>query len=151
MLWLTRRSNQYSFIWRNDITTDKRNLDLHGSLKYSKDKFPECPAGTIFDGSCTSWSWWLIWASWTNSTISALKHKDTSSLFNKKHSQFLTILGVSQEFLQDDPSEWKCDTQLSEYKRSQRLIQSLRVVNNLAESYVALTHEFNSSLKGDEE
>ena len=37
------------------------------------------------------------------------------------------------------------------YKRSQQLIQSLRVVNNLAESYVALTHEFNSSLKGDEE
>ena len=28
---------------------------------------------------------------------------------------------------------------------------SLRVVNNLAESYVAMTHEFNSSLKGDEE
>jgi len=37
------------------------------------------------------------------------------------------------------------------YKRSQRLIPSLRVVNNLAESYVALTHELNSSLKGDEE
>jgi len=30
-------------------------------------------------------------------------------------------------------------------------MQSLKVVNNLAESYVALTHEFNSSLKGDEE
>ena len=40
---------------------------------------------------------------------------------------------------------------VSEYKRSQQLIQSLRVVNNLAESYVALTHEFNSSLKSDEE
>ena len=60
-------------------------------------------------------------------------------------------LGISQEFLQDDPSEWKCDTELSEYKGSQRLIQSLRVVNNLAESDVALTYEFNSSLKGDEE
>jgi len=30
-------------------------------------------------------------------------------------------------------------------------MQSLKVVNNLAESYVALTHEFNSSLKGNEE
>ena len=29
-------------------------------------------------------------------------------------------------------------------------MQSLRVVNNLVESYVALTHEFNSSVKGDE-
>ena len=33
--------------------------------------------------------------------------------------------------------------------QSQRLMQSLRVVNN--ESYGALTHEFNSNLKGDEE
>jgi len=59
--------------------------------------------------------------------------------------------GISQDFLQDDSSEGKCDTELSEYKRSQRLVQSLRVVNDLAESEVALIQEFNSSLKGDEE
>ena len=35
--------------------------------------------------------------------------------------------------------------------RASVFIQSLRVVSYLAESYVALTHEFNSSLKGDEE
>ena len=39
-------------------------------------------------------------------------------------NNFFTILGISQKFE-------------SEYKRSQRLVQSLRVVNNLAESEVA--------------
>src|SRR6218665_1949571 len=83
--------------------------------------------------------------------ISPLQHPNTKSLHNfvtKNTNNFFTILGISQEFLQADPSEWECDT---EYKRSQRLVQSLRVVNDLAERGVALIQEFNSTLTRDEE
>lgn len=58
------------------------------------------------------------------------------------------ILGISQEFLQVDPSKWECH---ADYQRSKQLVQSLRAVNDLAERGVALIQEFNSSLTRDEE
>jgi len=39
----------------------------------------------------------------------------------------------------------------AEYQQSQQLVQSVRVVNDLAEHTVALIQEFNSSLTRDEE
>src|SRR6218665_4048706 len=83
--------------------------------------------------------------------IPPFQHPNTKTLNNfvtKNTNNFFTILGISQEFLQADPSEWECDT---EYKRSQRLVQTLRVVNDLAERGVALIQEFNSTLTRDEE
>jgi len=66
----------------------------------------------------------------------------------KNKTDFLTTLGISQDFLQVDPSQWECQ---AEYQRSQQLVRSVRVINDLAERGVALIQEFNSSLTRDEE
>ena len=62
--------------------------------------------------------------------------------------RFFQILGLPEEFLQSDPSEWGHQ---ETYKTSQKVAQSVRVVNDLAERGVALIQEFNSSLTRNEE
>ena len=61
---------------------------------------------------------------------------------------FFTILGLSHEFLQVDPSDWEFQP---EYQESKRLVLSLKVINDLAERGVAFIQEFNSSLTRNEE
>lgn len=74
--------------------------------------------------------------------------KKLHDFVTKSTANFFTILGISQDFLQVDPSQWECQ---AEYQRSQQIVQSVRVVNDLAERGVALIQEFNSSLTRDEE
>lgn len=83
--------------------------------------------------------------------IQPFQHPTTKKLHDfvtKSTANFFTILGISQDFLQVDPSQWECQ---AEYQRSQQIVQSVRVVNDLAERGVALIQEFNSSLTRDEE
>lgn len=58
-------------------------------------------------------------------------------------AKFFAVLGLSQNFLQDYPSEQNQDEQ---YVRGNKDVNSLKVVNDLAERGVALMQEFNSSL-----
>ena len=58
-------------------------------------------------------------------------------------ARFFKILGLSEDFLQRDPSQWQHEV---EYKKNKEVAQSVKVVNDLAERGVALVHEFNSSL-----
>ena len=62
--------------------------------------------------------------------------------------QFFQLLGLSEEFLQSDSSEWGHQ---ETYRTGQKVAQSMRVVNDLAERGVALIQEFNSSLTRNEE
>ena len=83
--------------------------------------------------------------------IQPFQNPTTKKLHNfvtKNKTDFLTTLGISQDFLQVDPSQWECQ---AEYQRSQQLVRSVRVINDLAERGVALIQEFNSSLTRDEE
>ena len=83
--------------------------------------------------------------------IQPFQNPTTKKLHNfvkKNTCNFFTILGISQAFLQVDPSQWEYQ---AEYQRSQQLVQSVRIVNDLAERGVALIQEFNSSLTRDEE
>ena len=63
-------------------------------------------------------------------------------------ARFFKIIGLSEDFLQRDPNEWKHDEQ---YIRNKEIAQSFKVVNDLAERGVALVQEFNSSLTRNEE
>jgi|SRR6218665_2443337 len=89
--------------------------------------------------------------------IQPFQHPNTKTLHNfltKARNNFFTILGISRSYcgmLLVNENVTQRLTELSEYRRSQRLVQSLGVVNDLAESEVALIQEFNSSLRGDEE
>jgi len=74
--------------------------------------------------------------------------KNLHDFVTKRTCDFFTILGISQDFLQLDPSEWQGQEQ---YQQSQLLVKSVRVVNDLAERGVALIQEFNSSLTRDAE
>lgn len=74
--------------------------------------------------------------------------KQLNNFVTKGTRSFFTIVGISQDFLLLDPSEWECHEQ---YRQSQQLVKSIRVVNDLAERGVALIQEFNSSLTRSEE
>ena len=62
--------------------------------------------------------------------------------------RFFKILGLSEEFLHCDPSEWGLQ---EEYRKNQYVVKSVKVINDLAERGVALIQDFNSSLTRNEE
>ena len=55
-------------------------------------------------------------------------------------ARFIKILGLSEDFLQHDPSQWQHEL---EYKKNMEVSQSVKVVYNLAERGVTLVQEFN--------
>ena len=63
-------------------------------------------------------------------------------------ARFFKILGLSEDFLHRDPSQWQYEI---EYKKNKDVAQSVKVVNDLAERGVALVQEFNSSLTRNKE
>ena len=63
-------------------------------------------------------------------------------------ARFFKILGLSEDFLHRDSSQWQYEI---EYKKNKDVAQSVKVVNDLAECGVALVQEFNSSLAQNEE
>lgn len=62
--------------------------------------------------------------------------------------QFFQLLGLSEDFLQLEPSAWHFD---EAYIENQKVAQSVAVVNDLAERGVALMQEFNCSITRNEE
>lgn len=62
--------------------------------------------------------------------------------------RFFQVLGLSEDFLQLEPSAWNSD---EAYIKNQKIAQSVAVVNDLAERGVALMQEFNSSITRNEE
>lgn len=62
--------------------------------------------------------------------------------------QFFQLLGLSEDFLQLEPSAWHFD---EAYIENQKIAQSVAVVNDLAERGVALMQEFNCSITRNEE
>lgn len=62
--------------------------------------------------------------------------------------RFFQILGLSEDFLRLDPSDWGFD---EAYIANQMIVQSVTVVNDLAERGVALIQEFNDSITRNEE
>lgn len=78
-------------------------------------------------------------------------------LGNRGLEQFCTInskrllqnLGLSEEFLSKDPSEWEDDPS---FKAAQQTVRCLAVVNDRAERGVALIQDFNKKLtKGEDQ
>src|SRR6218665_2533107 len=64
-------------------------------------------------------------------------------------ARFFQILGLSEDFLNSNPSEWEHD---EHYRRNKEVAQSIKVVNDLAKpGGVALFQESNSSLIRNEE
>ena len=66
----------------------------------------------------------------------------------KSTRKFFQILGLQEKFLEDDPTEWG---KLEEYQSNQKIVRSVKVINDLAERGVALMQEFNSSITQSEE
>ena len=63
-------------------------------------------------------------------------------------SRFFRILGLPEDFMQKDPSEWE---QHQDYIKNKALVRWIKVVNDLAERGVALMQEFSGSLTRNEE
>ena len=61
---------------------------------------------------------------------------------------FCWCLDIITYFLQADPDTWNSR---DDYKRALEITQSLKVVNDTAETGVALIEEYNSLLTNDEE
>ena len=62
--------------------------------------------------------------------------------------QYLQIFGLSEKFLEFNPSDWGLQ---EAYMKNKMNVQSVKVFNNLAERAVALIQEFNSSLISSED
>ena len=58
------------------------------------------------------------------------------------------ILKLSAEFLSADPNIWELQ---ESYSLARRRLETLKVVNDIAERAVALIQEYNKSLTKDEE
>jgi len=75
--------------------------------------------------------------------IHDLSSKQLHNFVTKTTGRFFRILGLCNDFLDLDPSEWIKD---ESYKICQDIIKTVKVVNDLAERGVALIQEFNSSI-----
>src|SRR6218665_3418735 len=63
-------------------------------------------------------------------------------------ARFFKIRGLSEDFLNSNPSEWEHD---EHYRRNKEVAQSIKVVNDLAKPGVTLVQESNSALIRNEE
>jgi hypothetical protein len=74
--------------------------------------------------------------------------KGLHDFVTKSTMQLFKILDLSEDFLEQDPSEWENEVS---YQRSRETVCSMKVINDLAERGVALIQEFNSSITRSEE
>jgi hypothetical protein len=74
--------------------------------------------------------------------------KGLHDFVTKSTMRFFKILDLSEDFLEQDPSEWEKE---ASYQRSRETVHSMKVINDLAERGVALIQEFNSSITRSEE
>ena len=73
--------------------------------------------------------------------------KELSDFVSKHTQKFFVAVGISQEFLQHEPGTWD---DIESYITAQKRILSLKVVNDAAESGVALIQSFNAALTNQE-
>ena len=74
--------------------------------------------------------------------------KELDDFVSSTTREFFTITGLSSRFLELDVEQWDDD---NEYKSAKATICSLKVINDIAESGVALMDEFNKLLTNNEE
>jgi hypothetical protein len=74
--------------------------------------------------------------------------KGIHDFVTKSTLKFFKLLDLQEEFMEHDPSEWG---ELEVYQRNKEVVQSVKVINDLAERGVALIQEFNMSLTRNEE
>ena len=74
--------------------------------------------------------------------------KYLSDFVTKATRRFFNLLNLSDEILDIDPACWMNN---DVYRASQAVVDSVKVVNDLAERGVALIQEFNSSITRNEE
>jgi hypothetical protein len=74
--------------------------------------------------------------------------KELHDFVTKSTMNFFTILGLSQDFLEHHPTEWRNH---EAFQKNQDVVKSVKVVNDLAERGVALIQEFNASITRNEE
>ena len=81
--------------------------------------------------------------------ITPFLEQRTKGLHDFITARFFQILGLSEDFLNSNPSEWEHD---EHYRRNKEAAQSIKVVNDLAKpGGVALFQESNSLLIRNEE
>ncbi|KAK3909534.1 2,3-dihydroxyphenylpropionate/2,3-dihydroxicinnamic acid 1,2-dioxygenase [Frankliniella fusca] len=74
-----------------------------------------------------------------NKNLSALKDKTLADFVNKNTEKFFKIMDIKMDFLREDPSEWAGN---ASYQDGMQKINSLHVVNDIAERGVALVKRF---------
>lgn len=67
---------------------------------------------------------------------------------SKRTMVFFNCLGISTEFLKEDPETWE---NLADYKQGLHTVRQFKVVNDNAERGVALIQAYNTSLTKDED
>ena len=76
------------------------------------------------------------------------EQKTLSSFVTMNTNAFFTILSLPESFLQTQPETWK---ENEEFKRAEKIVHSLKVVNDTAERGVKLIQDFNAILTKSEE
>lgn len=79
---------------------------------------------------------------------SYLADKQLSDFITTNTKAFFTILGVPQSFLLKPPETWNDN---EDFKIAERIVRSLKVVNDTAERGVKLIQDFNQILTKDED
>ena len=81
----------------------------------------------------------------TNSDL--INNLTLNKLVTKNSKKFFTILNISSNFLNADPSTWE---NRDDYRLNCEIIKKLQVINDRAERCVALMSEYNLLLTQDE-
>jgi len=74
--------------------------------------------------------------------------KGLHDFVTKSTIRFFKQLDLSEDFLEQEPSEWENE---ASHRRSRETVRSMKVINDLAERGVAPIQEFNESITRSEE
>ena len=74
--------------------------------------------------------------------------KSLDSFVSPKSMRFFERFNLPTEWMQKDPESWKTN---EEYLQSQKIVQSIKVVNDVAERTIHLFEEYNEILTKDED
>ncbi|XP_063547373.1 uncharacterized protein LOC134754858 [Cydia strobilella] len=77
-----------------------------------------------------------------------IMEKDIEDFVTSNSLRFFQILGISSRFFNKDVENWEGD---EDFKAAKKIVQSMRVVNDIAERGVALMEEYNKLLTTNED
>ncbi|GBP60380.1 hypothetical protein EVAR_91416_1 [Eumeta japonica] len=83
-----------------------------------------------------------------NVDVKHILEKNIEDFVSSNSMRFFQILGISSEFLDKNVETWQDD---EGYQRGKQIVQSMRVVNDIAERGVALMEEYNKLITTNEE